>query len=218
MVKKNQHINLLRHQEKSAVDKFLDWAFTIGRAIVIITESIALSAFAYRFILDRQIIDLKDKIKQEQAIVRLSEPNELKFRNLQDRLEVIKILDEKSTSKTSVLAEILKRAQGKISFSAIAITDKAVSMEGVVSSARIVPTFVQELRSIPRITKVTIGEVANNTTTGIVSVGLQAELAQASKPVTPGQEGNTMQAPPSGTPETMIPQMEPGTGAQPIQP
>lgn len=205
MAKKIQNINLLRHQEKSAIDKFLDWAFTIGRAIVIITESVALSAFAYRFILDRQIIDLKDKIKQEQAIVKLSGPNEFKFRNLQSRLSTAETLDKASTSKTTLLTEILNHAQGKISFRALAITDNDVSMEGIVPSAQTVSVFAKELRSVPGVIRVTIGEITNNTSTGIISVGLQAELAQARKPATPGQEGTASQT-------------EATTGVQQIQP
>lgn len=185
MAKKIQTINLLRHQEKSAVDKFLDWAFTVGRAIVIITESIALSAFAYRFILDRQIIDLKDKIKQEQAIVKLSQPNEFKFRNLQSRLDTVKALDENATSKTVLLAKIVQQAQGKITFRTLSITEKTVSMTGVVPSARAVSAFAQELRGIQGITKVTIGEISNNTATGVITVGLIADRQQATPSVTP---------------------------------
>ncbi|MEN9407229.1 MAG: hypothetical protein RLZZ455_445 [Candidatus Parcubacteria bacterium] len=184
MAKKIQYINLLRHQEKSAVDKFLDWAFTVGRAIVIITESVALSAFAYRFVLDRQIIDLKDKIKQEQAIVKLSQPNEFKFRNLQGRLAEARILDEQSSSKITLLTEILKPAQGKISFKTLAITDKAVSMDGIVPSAKTVSIFAQELRNIPGVSRVTIGEIGTNTATGVTSVGIVADLTQPSPAAT----------------------------------
>lgn len=185
MAKRIQTINLLRHQEKSAVDKFLDWAFTVGRAIVIITESVALSAFAYRFILDRQIIDLRDKIKQEQAIVKLSQPNEFKFRNLQNRLDTVKILDESATSKTVLLAKIVQQAQGKIAFSTLSITEKTVSMSGAVPSARAVSAFAQELRGIQGITKVTIGEISNNTATGVITVGITADRQQAASSVTP---------------------------------
>lgn len=205
MAKKIKYINLLRHQEKSAIDKFLDWAFTVGRAIVIITESVALSAFAYRFVLDRQIIDLKDKIKQEQTIVKLSQTNEFKFRNLQIRLSTAKTLDERSASETTLLAEILKRAQGKISFRTLALTGKDVSMEGIVPSAGSVSAFTQELKGIPGVTKVTISEITSNTATGVISVKLQADLAQANKPVS-GQEGTT-------TSQTVS-----ATEAQPTQP
>ena len=45
-------INLVKKNEKSSVDKFINWTLSIGRLIVIITEIIAISAFLYRFSLD----------------------------------------------------------------------------------------------------------------------------------------------------------------------
>lgn len=176
MAKKIRSINLLRNQEKSVIDKFLDWAFTVGRAIVIITESIALCAFAYRFVLDRQIIDLKDKIKQEQAIVKLSQTNEFKFRNLQTRLAMAQTLDVQSNTKTQLLNQILEKAGGKVSFDTIAISDKAVTMEGIVSSPLAVSSFASDLRAIPGITKVNVGNIANNTATGALTITIEAAL------------------------------------------
>ena len=178
MVKKIRNINLLRHQEKSIIDKFLDWAFTIGRAIVIITESVALSAFAYRFILDRQIIDLKDKIKQEQAIVKLSTDNEFKFRDLQSRLADARVLEEKSSQKTMILNQIIEKAKGKMSFRSLVISTDTVSMDGIVSSPGAIGLFTADLRGIPGISTVSIGSIGNNTTSGVVTVSIQVSLTK----------------------------------------
>lgn len=185
--KKVKYINLLRHQEKSAIDKFLDWAFTVGRAIVIITESVALGAFAYRFVLDRQIIDLKDKIKQEQAIIKLSEVNEQKFRTLQARLAIEKTLDEASVTKTTILKNIVSAARGRMSFRTIDISEAAISMEGITPSANAVSSFANQLKGLPGITKVSIGQLTNDTARGVLSVGLQAEFA-AAKPPAPAEQ------------------------------
>ena len=87
MQKKPISINLLK-QQTSLVDRFIDWALTIGRLLVILTEIVALSAFIYRFSLDRQLIDLHSKITQEQAIANYLNNNEKKYRNLQDRLAI----------------------------------------------------------------------------------------------------------------------------------
>jgi Tfp pilus assembly protein PilN len=184
--KKVGSINLLRHQEKSAIDKFIDWAFTVGRAIVIITESVALSAFAYRFILDRQIIDLKDKIKQEQAIVKLSASNEQKFRDLQGRLAEAKTLDSRATEKTELLTQILQKAQGKISFSTLSFSPTDVTMDGIASSANAISSFTADLRGIPGVTGVLISNIGNNTATGVITVSLQMQLATTKTPDAPG--------------------------------
>ncbi len=179
MSKRKDSINLIRHQEKAVLDKLLDWAFTVGRAIVIITESVALSAFAYRFILDRQIIDLRDTIKQEQAIVALSKTNEDKFRNLQNRLAMIKTLEGKSTQQADLLSQILKTAQGKIAFSAITISTESVSLEGIVPTTSSLAQFVNLLRDLPLVKTVSINSINNKASTGSIEVSLLVTLKKA---------------------------------------
>ncbi|MDE2025485.1 MAG: hypothetical protein KGJ07_03255, partial [Patescibacteria group bacterium] len=79
----NTTINLVRGRRPRVLDQFVGWALTIGRVVVILTELIALGAFLYRFGLDRQLVDLHDKIAQEQSIVDLLKQNENSYRNLQ---------------------------------------------------------------------------------------------------------------------------------------
>jgi len=83
-------INLVKGKHKSFFDRFLAWALSAGRVIIIVTEIIALSAFLYRFSLDREIIDLRDNTKQEQKILELFKEQEKTFRNLQERLSCLK--------------------------------------------------------------------------------------------------------------------------------
>ncbi len=66
---KKRVINLLPNKGDSLLDQFLSWALNIGRLLVIITETLALSVFLFRFSLDVQIIDLHDKIKAASRVV-----------------------------------------------------------------------------------------------------------------------------------------------------
>ena len=60
---KEVKINLIA-QPKELIEKiFSEWAVNFGRIIIVLTELIALSALGYRFYIDRQIIDLHQKIK-----------------------------------------------------------------------------------------------------------------------------------------------------------
>src|SRR3990167_7632931 len=78
-------INLVR-SHMGLLDQFIKWALSIGRVVVILVELVALATFLYRFTLDRQIIDLREKIKQEQAVLTFLKPREDKYRNIQERL------------------------------------------------------------------------------------------------------------------------------------
>jgi Tfp pilus assembly protein PilN len=175
MRKKLPTINLLRNQEKSPLEKFLNWAFTVGRVIVIVTESIALSAFAYRFVLDKEIIDLRDKIKQEQIIVTLSQQNEEKFRNLQNRLALANRLEEKQ-QKTTFLASLLKIATNRASFTKIDIGENSLLLEGVAASIGTLSDFARELRSLPLVASVSINTIQANTTERTIRFTISAVL------------------------------------------
>ena len=59
-------INLLPREEfeQKTVGRFLIWALTVGRWIVIVTELIVITAFLSRFKLDRDLANLYEKIRE----------------------------------------------------------------------------------------------------------------------------------------------------------
>src|SRR3989344_9329514 len=82
-------INLYKGKSRNFIDRFILWTLSAGRLIIILTEILALSAFLYRFSLDRNLIDLNDKIKNEEIILNYLKKNEENFRSIQDRLSTI---------------------------------------------------------------------------------------------------------------------------------
>src|SRR3989344_5628076 len=108
--KKSASINLLKSSRNEIFEKFIDWALTIGRLLVIITEIIALSAFIYRFGLDRQLIDLHGTIKSQQAVVSFYKKQEETYRNLQDRLKIASTYSATSQDKLKISQDIINLA------------------------------------------------------------------------------------------------------------
>ncbi len=94
MAARKSTIELLPQEnwEKGTFGRLLKWALTVGRYIVIITELIVILAFLSRFKFDRDLTDLNEKVKQQQAIVQSSAQFEQKFRFLQKQLLYIYIL------------------------------------------------------------------------------------------------------------------------------
>ncbi len=62
-------INLFPEKEKNASDKIIYFAFHYLRYILVITQFVAICVFFYRFKVDQEIVDLKDKLSQRQSIV-----------------------------------------------------------------------------------------------------------------------------------------------------
>ncbi len=70
--------------------RFFNWITTAGRATIIITEFIVISAFVSRFWLDRKNSDLSEISRQKQAILESVIPFEGDFVKLQQKLSYIK--------------------------------------------------------------------------------------------------------------------------------
>src|SRR5581483_11165468 len=87
---KYSSLNLLTHPHTNFLDTFLGWALTVGRFMIILTETIALVVFLYRFGLDENLVELHGDIKNDQAILNQMTSYETSFRNLQFRLQTIK--------------------------------------------------------------------------------------------------------------------------------
>ncbi|MBI3385346.1 hypothetical protein HY030_04095, partial [Candidatus Gottesmanbacteria bacterium] len=85
------NINLMPTEdlERTPAGRFLKWALTVGRYIVIFTELIVLIAFLSRFWLDRTLSDLHESIKQKQAIVKSAKDLEDQARSVQNRLHEV---------------------------------------------------------------------------------------------------------------------------------
>lgn len=85
-----QVVNLLPKSEfdLSFWGRFLKWALTTGRYIIILTELIVIMAFLSRFKLDRDLADLNESIAGKVAVLEAMAATEANFRSVQTRLQV----------------------------------------------------------------------------------------------------------------------------------
>lgn len=176
--KKSTSINLVKGKEKDFFDKFINWALTIGRLVVILTETIALSAFLYRFSLDRQLIDLRDQIKQKEAIVKLLKNNEDKFRNLQDRLVLASKTEDTSSKTVAILKETINLAPKGFVFNTLNVSKDSIKINANAQSVTALTNFIKSLRDNPNITSVSLDKIENKTASALIVVGITATIKQ----------------------------------------
>ncbi len=169
-------INLLKRQGNPSLDVFIQWAITGGRFLVILTETIALAAFLYRFTLDRQLIDLHDKIKAKQAIVEALKPQEMLFRSLQERLADAERLDKSSSTVPTILTSIVDFASGKVSFTSLTVTTASVRMDIIANSVSGLNEFISALKTYEPIKSVSIDRIENQTSRSVFSAVVSAHL------------------------------------------
>lgn len=171
-------INLLRARQKGFVDKFLNWALSIGRVVVILTETVALSAFLYRFSLDRQLIDLHDEIEQKQAIVKLLKANEDKYRNFQERLTTIKTLGLTAGKTTKIFTEIVSLAPSNLTFNSLTLSGTTIRADASAQSIASLTAFIKRLRSHPSIQSVSLDKIESKVSSATITLSLTATLNQ----------------------------------------
>lgn len=167
-------INLAKNRGEHFVDRFFGWALSIGRVLVIFTEAVALGAFLFRFGLDRQILDLKDKITQEEAVVKLLQSNETSYRNLQDRLLLAKNVDTDAAKQLKFFQDITGMIPSDMDIQNINYTITDVHIDGTVGSLISLSSFVKKLKGYTPVARVSIDKLENKSSTGQYSIGITA--------------------------------------------
>lgn len=175
-ITKKNTINLLPKKNDAFLTQFLGWSLTIGRLLVIVTETLALSVFLYRFSIDMQIIDLHDKIKNASIIVSNFKEGEDAYRDLHARLSFAKEYDNKKDKKLIVLQDIIEMGAGKVTFKSIIVNSEGVQIEARAQSARLLSVFTNQLKNYQEITNVSVERVENKTSSSLVTIGISADI------------------------------------------
>jgi hypothetical protein len=199
MANETRSINLLPgSHDEGIVAQFLDWALTIGRLLIILTESLALGTFLYRFSLDMRIIDLHDEIKASSFIVANFKSSEDKFRDIQARLALAKQYGEESNKTATMFSDIAEMGRGRITFQNLLITTEIIKIDLQAPSTTTISAFVDALKQYPGITSVSIDKVENKTASAVINVGITAYLQETKQP---NQEANPIQSGQATQPE-----------------
>jgi Tfp pilus assembly protein PilN len=159
--------------EKTPFGKFLKWVLTVGRWIVIITQLIVILAFLARFKLDRDLTDLNEKVKQQQAIINTSSEFEKEFRFLQKRLSTAEELRKTQLETDQVLNELASLTPVNVYLSDLNVTGKDVTLTATAFNEEGLTTFLDNLKNSTQFTKLTIPKVRSDPERG---VGLNFEL------------------------------------------
>jgi len=154
-------INLLpgRDFEKSQIGRFLSWALSVGRYIVIFTELIVILAFLARFKLDRDISDLHEEIDQKKVIVNSAEGLEKDYKTLQYKISQIKELEEKQKDYRELLARLGVMTPIDAVIEGVSINGPNFNLKAVVFSDAGLATFINEFRSSEIFSSVLLGTI-----------------------------------------------------------
>lgn len=162
------NINLNRKSKEKLDNVFYKWAINVGRILILVTELIALLALFYRFVIDRQIIDLHDLIKKEESFVSAQAAQEKEFREIQDKLAIIKAVKLQTDLKIKVMNDILQAVNDNtFSSSNLTIDKNTISVDGITDSIFLLESFVEKMKQYPEVNSISIDQI-NSTPQGVL--------------------------------------------------
>lgn len=173
-------INLLPQEdfEKKPLGRFLLWALSAGRWLVIITELIVISVFLARFKLDRDINDLHEAIKQKQMIVQSYSPFEKDFRAFQKRLAMIKTLEKQKTDVGNILSTVSRVLPNDLVLSQFSLADDNVTISGLALSEEGLGSFIAGLSSSSKFKNLNLSNITKKQTEAGINFNLSATLVK----------------------------------------
>ncbi len=170
-------IDLLKNRT-NLLDEFIKWALSFGRLLIIVVEVVAFTAFIWRFTLDRQLIDLNDKIKQEQAIIEATKSREDTYRNLQQRLASLKLINTNGNKSFKIMNDIVAFTPAEITFNSITIENDQLKIDSNVQNIASLTSFINSLREYKQIDSVNINSIQNRSQSSSVNVIISAKLKE----------------------------------------
>lgn len=168
-------INLAQNKQLSFIDRFMNWALTAGRLIVILTELVAVAAFVYRFSLDEKLVDLHTAIKQKQVIISLFKQNENKYRNLQGRIALAASASEKIAKTNKIIKDIINLVPQEARINELTLNKDRVNINVNIISISALNDFVDALKNYPDIKSINIENIENKPSVGLL-VGITVIL------------------------------------------
>lgn len=175
MQKKSISINLLK-DKGGFLDKFIAWALTFGRVLVILTEGVALGAFLYRFSLDREIIDLKDAIHQKAEHVALFKNSEAKYRTLQDQIALVSAFQDEGPKTTTLFTDVVNANGSNLTIRSVALASEKIKINANASSVTAVSTYIEKLKNHKDIAFVSLDKIENRALAQTIAVTITATL------------------------------------------
>lgn len=169
MPENSPSINLIKNKQIPLLDKFMNWALTVGRLIVILTEIVAVLAFIYRFSLDERLSDLHSAIKQKQVIVSLLRQDENKYRNLQDRIALASTTSEKVTKSSKIVRDIIELAPLGIKIDDLTQSKDRINININTASISSLRDFISLLKNYPDIKSINIDNIENKPSAGLLA-------------------------------------------------
>lgn len=141
-------INLVPTEKftEEPVSKFLRWAETSGKVIVVLTEAVVLMVFFARFKIDAEVLDLKQEMTAKAQLLQSLKGLEEQFTALQQKLQLTANLYAKTFLPNDKLVLIEKNIPTEVFLESLQITPQKITLQGKSNTYNNIYLFWQNLK------------------------------------------------------------------------
>jgi hypothetical protein len=156
----------------SVIGKFLTWALSIGRYLIIITEFIVIMSFLSRFKLDRDLTDLTENIERQKAVILSYEDVERNFTSVQQKINFI-AREQENQSIIPTLSFIEKNLPLDTKLTQLNVQPNNWSVTAAAVTAQSMKSAVDRIAAAYPQNEVSLGEVKLNGRTGTIDFSIR---------------------------------------------
>lgn len=144
-------INLFPAPNQTVSDKILFFALHYLRYILVITQFVAICVFFFRFKIDQEIIDLREKLSQKESVVLATSQMVDRIRETDLKMTQIKmVVKEQSAFESQYTYAMNKIAVSQILISSISISKTTIQLEGTAKTVDPIKSLYEEFQKEKR--------------------------------------------------------------------
>lgn len=143
-------INLLSKKHESLVDRVIYFSLNYLRYVLVITQTVVIGVFFYKFKADQEIIDYQEAVEQKQEIVTVSEPLVMEGKMTDFKISQVKTILAKQDKTVSNLDYLLSVFPQQIYLQKLNIDEKGVIMDGSIQDVSTMKSFLRKLKKDAR--------------------------------------------------------------------
>ncbi|KKT40026.1 hypothetical protein A3K29_01410 [Candidatus Collierbacteria bacterium RIFOXYB2_FULL_46_14] len=169
------HINLLPKDSfnYSTLGKFLTWATTSGRVLVVLTEFVVLLAFGSRFYFDKKVNDLKEEVDQKQAQIQAFSDTERIMRTILAKQAPVNGYLTKNLEFNERYDELSRVMPAGVRLDKLIIDKNGMALVGESDSELGFAQLLQGLKKFRGVARLSMKETSFDQTTGTVKFNIQ---------------------------------------------
>ncbi|KKQ38352.1 MAG: hypothetical protein US54_C0012G0049 [Candidatus Roizmanbacteria bacterium GW2011_GWA2_37_7] len=152
-------INLFPTLEKNKTDKIIYFAFHYLRYVLVITQFVAICVFFFRFKIDQEIVDLREKLDQKQSILVATDDLLTRVKQVDAKMKQVTVLLDTQELFQSKFNYIYSKLPQGVQLADFSLSDAGIILQGVSTTIEPVKSMYEDLQSEKRFKTIELSNI-----------------------------------------------------------